>query len=436
MILHVDLDAFFAAVEQRDRPELRGRPVIVGGGGPDDRGVVSTASYEARRYGVRSAMPLRTAGRLCPEAVFLPVDGARYAAESRAVMAILRRFTPAVEPVSIDEAFLDVTGSRAIFGDGREIASRIREAIGGETGLTASVGVAANKLVAKVASDLAKPDGLLVVPEGGEAGFLAPLAIERLWGVGPKTAARLREQGATTIGGIAALPPDVLVREFGRHGLELLDRARGIDASPVEDPSGAKSVGHEHTFDVDTSDRETIERTLLGMADGVAGRLRELGVVAGTVTVKLRDSTFRTITRQRPLAPPTDLADPIWAAALELARPELRGIRVRLVGISVSSLGAPDQLALFEPGDDRRRRAVAAADDLRRRFGERVVTRGRLVGSGLPAPFERDPSTAPERRRGLARHPVEPAGRKIRGNVTGSDTQDVTDVRETPDEGA
>ncbi|MFM2105399.1 MAG: polymerase devoid of proofreading, damage-inducible protein [Chloroflexota bacterium] len=436
VILHVDLDAFFAAVEQRDRPELRGRPVIVGGGGPDDRGVVSTASYEARRYGVRSAMPLRTAGRLCPDAVFLPVDGARYAAESRAVMAILRRFTPAVEPVSIDEAFLDVTGSQAIFGDGAAIATLIREAIRDGTGLTASVGVAANKLVAKVASDLAKPDGLLVVPDGDEAGFLAPLPIERLWGVGPKTAARLREQGATTIGEIAALPPDVLVRELGRHGLELRDRARGIDASPVEDPSGAKSIGHEHTFDVDTSDRETIERTLLGMADGVAGRLRELGVVAGTVTVKLRDSTFRTMTRQRPLVPPTDLADPIFSAALELARPELRGIRVRLVGISVSGLGAPEQLALFEPGDDRRRRAVAAADDLRRRFGERVVTRARLVGSGLPAPFERDPSSAPERRHGLARPADDGTGRRGPTIVTRSDTQDVTDEREIPDEGA
>ena len=427
VILHVDLDAFFAAVEQRDRPELRGRPVVVGGGGPNDRGVVSTASYEARRFGVRSAMPLRTAAALCPDAVFLPVDGAKYQAVSREVLAILRRFTPLVEPVSIDEAFLDVTASRALFGDGEAIARRIKATVAGETGLTVSVGVAATKLVAKVASDLRKPDGLVVVPPGEEASFLAPLAISRLWGVGPRTAAVLREQGVTTIGELAALPVDVLVRTLGRHGGTLHERALGIDPDPVGGGDPAKSIGHEHTFDVDTSDREILERTLLAMAEGVAGRLRAGGLRAATVTVKIRDSSFRTITRQRTLPAPTDLPDPIWHAALELARPELRGIRVRLIGVTASGLHEPEQMGLFEEGDDRHRRAVEAADRIRRRFGERAVTRGRLVGTNLPGPFEHDPLTAPERR-GV--HGAGPA--EVPEQASDRDTRADTDELDSP----
>jgi DNA polymerase-4 len=398
-ILHVDLDAFFAAVEQRDRPELRGRPVVVGGaGGEDARGVVSAASYEARRFGIHSAMSLREAYRRCPDAVFLPVDGRRYQAASRDVMAILRRYTPLVEPISIDEAFLDVTGSAALFGDGPTIARRIKDETRAEVGLTASVGVATTKLVAKIASDLQKPDGLVVVPAGSEALFLAPLPIARLWGVGEKTATALAEYGVKTIGDLAALPPDLVVRRFGKHGGSLVERARGMDGDPVHDGDPAKSVSHEHTFDVDTSDPEVIERTLLGMADGVSGRLRSAGVKAGTIAVKIRDSGFHTITRQRTLAEPTDLTDPIYATALDLARPELRGMKVRLLGVQASNLGEREQLALFDTTDPRRRRAVEAADALRRRYGERAVTRGRLVGTGLPAPFERDPRNPLDRR--------------------------------------
>ena len=403
-ILHVDLDAFFAAVEQRDRPELRGKPVIVGGGGPTDRGVVSAASYEARAFGVHSAMPLRTAAALCPGGIFVPVDGAKYQAVSRQVMAILRRFTPLVEPVSIDEAFLDVTGSQALFGDGESIGRQIRAAILDEVRLTASVGVATTKLVAKVASDLRKPDALVVVQPGQEADFLAPLSITRLWGVGARTAEALREFGVTTIGDLAGLDRGVLERRFGKHGGALTLRARGVDPDPVSDRAPAKSIGHEHTFDVDTSDRDVIERTLLAMAEGVAGRLRASGVKAATVTVKIRDSTFRTITRQRTLAEPTDLTEPIWRAALELARPEVRAIRVRLLGVTASNLGERVQLQLFSgegeaAGDAARgRRVVEAEDAIRRRFGERAVTRARLLGTGLPAPFEHDPMTAPEHR--------------------------------------
>src|SRR6478752_7616389 len=347
-ILHVDLDAFFAAVEQRDRPELRGLPVVVGGaGGEDSRGVVSAASYEARRFGIHSAMSLREAYRRCPDAVFLPVDGRRYQAASRAVMAILRRYTPAVEPISIDEAFLDVTGSAALFGVGEAIARRIKDDVRAEVGLTASVGVATTKLVAKIASDLRKPDGLVVVAPGDEAAFLAPLPIGRLWGVGEKTAVALHEYSVRTIGDLAALPPDLLVRRFGKVGESLVDRARGMDADPVHEGDPAKSVGHEHTFDVDTSDPEVIERTLLAMAEGVSGRLRSAGVRAGTVAVKIRDSSFRTITRQRTLPEPTDLTGPIYRTALELARSEVRGIRVRLLGVTASHLGEREQLSMF-----------------------------------------------------------------------------------------
>jgi DNA polymerase-4 len=430
-ILHVDLDAFFAAVEQRDRPELRGKPVIVGGGSPGDRGVVSAASYEARRHGVHSAMPLRTAGRLCPDGIFLPVDGRKYQAVSREVMAILRRFTPLVEPISIDEAFLDVTGSRALFGDGESIARQIKLAIHDEAGLTASVGVAVTKLVAKVASDLRKPDGLVVVPPGEEAAFLAPLPITRLWGVGAPTAAALRDYGVTTIGDLAALPPEVLERRFGKFGAALVDRARGRDHDSVHDPADAKSIGHEHTFDVDTSDREIIERTLLAMAEGVSSRLRASGMKASTIAVKIRDSSFRTITRQRTLPEATDLTEPIWKTAVELARPEVRGLRIRLVGVTASNLGSPDQLSLFERADGRRRRVVEAVDEVRRRFGERAVTRGRLIRAGLPAPFERDPGTAAERR---GRHAADatPTGRKRPPVDEGRDIQADTDIDEIP----
>ncbi len=397
-ILHVDLDAFFASVEQRDHPELRGKPVAVGLGGSNDRGVVSAASYEARKFGVHSAMPIRTARRLCPDCIFVPVDGAKYQRVSREVMAILRRFTPLVEPVSIDEAFLDVTGSRALFGDGETIARLIKAAVRDELDLTISVGVAATKLVAKIGSDLRKPDGLVVVEPGTEAGFLAPLPISRLWGVGPATAAALRDFKVATIGDLAALDPSALVRRFGKHGASLVDRARGVDADPVDDPDGAKSVGHEHTFDEDTSDPEVLERTLLAMAEGVSGRLRHAGLKARTVTVKVRDTAFNTITRQRGLAEPSDMTEPIWRAALELARPEMKGKKIRLLGVTASGFGEREQLGLFEAGDDRQRRVVRAADEVRERFGTRAITRARLLRTGIPAPFERDLGTAVERR--------------------------------------
>jgi len=401
-ILHVDLDAFFASVEQRDHPEWRGKPLAVGMGGTNDRGVVSAASYEARKFGVHSAMPIRTAKRLCPDCIFVPVRGEAYQAASRKVMAILRRFTPLVQPISIDEAFLDVTASRALFGEGAEIARRIKAAIRSEEDLTASVGVASTKLVAKIASDLRKPDGLVVVEPGSEVEFLKPLPISRLWGVGASTAAALRDFSVTTIGDLQVVDRSALVRRFGKHGASLVDRAHGLDPDPVDDPDSAKSVSHEMTFDQDTSDPEVLERTLLAMSEGVSGRLRHAGIKAGTVTVKIRDSGFNTITRQRGLAEPTDMTEPIWRLALELARPEMRGKRIRLLGVAASGFGAREQLGLFEAEDVRRRRVVEAADEIRERFGMRAITRARILRSGVSAPFERDFGSSVEHRGDLA----------------------------------
>ena len=400
-IIHVDLDAFFAAVEQRDHPELRGKPVIVGGD-PRSRGVVSTCSYEARKFGVHSAMPLRTALKLCPQGIFVPVDGAKYQCVSREVMAVLRRSTPAVEQVSIDEAFLDVAGSEALFGPAPEIAGRIKREVVDATGLTVSVGVATNKLIAKVGSDLRKPDGLVIVEPGQEAAFLAPLEIRRLWGIGPKTAERLHGLGVGTIGELAALPVSTLARALGDHGATLHDRAMGVDFDPVVGGGeAAKSVSHETTFAVDVTDPAEIERTLLALTEGVSARLRAGGIRAGTVAVKIRDAQFRTITRQRTLPEPSDLTDTIWRAAVELARPEVRGKKIRLLGVSATQLGAPEQISMFEVVDAKQRRVVDATDAVRRRFGDRAVTRASLLHRGLPAPFERDPASAVEGRVGV-----------------------------------
>jgi DNA polymerase-4 len=294
--------------------------------------------------------------------------------------------------------------------------------------------VATTKLVAKIASDLRKPDGLVVVEPGDEAAFLAPLPISRLWGVGEKTAVALEDYGVRTIGDLASIAPDVLIRRFGKHGGALASRARGMDDDPVHQGDPAKSVGHEHTFDVDTSDREIIERTLLAMSDGVAGRLRSAGVRASTIAVKIRDSSFRTITRQRTLPEPTDMTDPIFRAAVDLARPEVRGIRVRLLGVSAHNLGDREQLGLFPTDDPRRRAAIEATDRIRRRYGSRAVTRGRLVDAELPAPFERDPRNPLDRRaRGVASDadPVS-ADSAAADRLKGRDRLGGTDVDDIP----
>jgi len=377
-ILHADLDAFYASVEVLDEPSLRGKPVIVGGR-PGERGVVSAASYEARRFGVHSVMPLRTAGRRCPHGVFLPGRPDRYRELSQQVMAIFASYTPLLEPISLDEAFLDVTGSASAFGDGVTIARRIKERVLDEIGLVVSVGVATNKLCAKVASDLRKPDALVIVPPGEEAAFLAPLPIRRLWGVGPQAQQALGEYGVTTIGQLAALETATLQRRFGRHGIDLAARARGVDPSPVETLHAPKSVGHEHTFSVDTPEVARLEATLLDLAESVASRLRRHDLAAGAVQLKLRYEGFETLTRQAPLPYQTRETDPLYATAMALLRRTLvEGRGVRLIGLTAISLSDAQQLTLFG-GPERDARIARSIDAVRARFGDGAITRARLL---------------------------------------------------------
>ncbi len=385
-ILHVDMDAFYAAVEVRDRPELRGRPVIVGADPRQGRGrgVVAAASYEARARGVRSAMPISRAWRLCPHGVYLRPRFARYEEVSRQVFELLGRYTDRVEPISIDEAFLDLTGCERLVGAGSEAARRIKGKIRRELGLVASVGVALNKFLAKVASALEKPDGLTVVPPGAEAQFLAPLPVSRIWGVGPKTAAALRSRGVRTIGDLQRLRPGDLEAWFGEAGRQLWRLARGIDERPVEPPAEPKSLGAEVTFAEDVSDWETVRLTLLDLCDRVAARLRRHGALARGVTLKFRDGQFRTSTRSAALEPPTDLAEDLFAAVELLLRrvPWPREGRVRLVGVQAARLvptGAGWQPGLFDADPDRRRRAARAQDEVRRRFGRQGIVRAALL---------------------------------------------------------
>ena len=377
-IIHADLDAFYASVEVLDDSSLRGKPVIVGGR-PGERGVVSAASYEARRFGVHSAMPLRTAARRCPQGVFLPGRPERYRELSEQVMAIFATYTPLVEPISLDEAFLDVSGSAAAFGGGETIARLIKQRVLDEIGLVVSVGVATNKLCAKVASDLRKPDALVVVPPGEEAAFLAPLPIRRLWGVGPQAQAALAEYGVATIGQLAALAPGTLHRRFGRHGDDLAARARGIDRAQVQPFHAPKSVGHEHTFSVDTTDRGRLEATLLDLAESVASRLRRHDLVAGAVQLKLRYEGFETLTRQAPLPSQTHESDVLYHATVSLLRRTLvDGRAVRLIGLTAITLADVQQLTLFD-APARRDRLTRSIDAVRERFGDRAITRARLL---------------------------------------------------------
>jgi DNA polymerase-4 len=377
-ILHGDLDAFYASVEVLDDPSLRGRPVIVGGR-PGERGVVSAASYEARAFGVHSAMPLRTAARRCPDGVFLPGRPSRYRDLSEQVMRIFADYTPLVEPISLDEAFLDVSGSVAAFGDGATIGRTIKDRVLDEVGLVVSVGVATNKLCAKVASDLRKPDAFVVVPPAEEAGFLAPLPIRRLWGVGPQLQAALADYGVATIGQLAAMPEATLHRRFGRHGDDLAARARGIDPSSVHTSHQPKSIGHEHTFETDTVDLKRLEATLLDVAESVASRLRRHHLAAGSVQLKLRYEGFETLTRQAPLPRQSREAQPIYDAGLALLRRTLvAGRGVRLVGLTAINLSDAQQLTLFD-APDRTDRLARSIDAVRERFGDTAITRARLL---------------------------------------------------------
>jgi DNA polymerase-4 len=381
-ILHVDMDAFFASVEVRHRPELRGRAVVVGGVGP--RGVVSSASYEARRYGVRSAMPTARARALCPHAVYLPPDFARYSAASRAVMQIFRDVTPLVEPLSLDEAFLDVAGARRLFGSPAAIARRIRERVAAEQGLTCSVGVAPSKFVAKLGSTRAKPDGLLVVPATQVLDFLHPLPVSALWGVGERSTETLRRLGLATIGDLAEAPVGMLRKALGEaSATHLHELAWGRDPRRVSPEHVEKSIGAEVTFDADVADPLEIRRALLALSDKVGVRLRRAGQVGRTVSLKVRLADFRTVNRSRTSGVPTDVAREIFHTVWALYTALDPGERIRLVGVRVEGLAAaqetPRQLALGAP-ERGWREAEAAADAAAARFGRSVIGPASLLG--------------------------------------------------------
>jgi len=353
-IVHLDLDAFFAAVEVLENPDLAGVPLLIGGR-PQDRGVVATASYEARAFGARSAMPMARALALCPEAVVLPARHGLYAEYSRRVMALVGGTYPLMEQVSIDEAYLDLTDQVTAWDDAVDMARGLQRRIQEEVGLSASLGVAANKLVAKVASDRDKPGGLTVVRPGEEAAFLAPLPVRVLWGVGPVTAEKLAEMGVTSVGDLVRLPEDLLRDRFGRNGAAIARMARGIDERPVMTEYEVKSVSQETTFSRDLTDPEALRRQLWQLSQGVGRHLKRKGLAAETVAVKLRYSDFTTLTRQMRLSVPTDDEKDIYRAALMLlGRAWQRGRPVRLLGVAGRGLTPPaGQLPLRLNGDTR-----------------------------------------------------------------------------------
>jgi DNA polymerase-4 len=402
-VLHADLDAFYASVEVLKNPALQGRPLLVGGTGA--RGVVSSASYEARAFGCRSAMPMGQARRLCPEAVAIPPDFASYRTYSKRVMALFQGVTPLVEPLALDEAFLDVRGARRLFGGALEIARLLRARVLEQTGLRLTIGVAGNKYLAKLASTRGKPDGLFVVPPSRALEFLHPLPAEALWGVGPATIATLDRYGLRTVGDVARTPREVLERVLGPAvGAQLAELAWGRDDRSVVPFEAAKSVGSEETFANDVDDPAQIAREVLRCAVRVGQRLREAGLSGRTVTLKLRFADFRTITRSRTLPAPSDNDNQLYAVARELLeRQRLGRVPIRLVGVSVSNLageGAPVQLRLRDDGAAWAA-AARAADAVRARFGDRAVDRASLAAERPDEAYEEAREAAPARRERL-----------------------------------
>ncbi|MCC5867497.1 MAG: DNA polymerase IV [Gammaproteobacteria bacterium] len=380
-ILHVDMDAFYAAVEQRDDPALRGQPLAVGGTGT--RGVVAAASYEARRFGVRSAMPLREALRRCPQLLRVKPRMEVYRRESGRIFEIFQRYTPQVEGLSLDEAFLDVTASLSIFGSAHAVAVSIKRQIHDELGLTASVGIAPNKLVAKIASDLDKPDGLVEVTAESLHSVLDPLPVRVLPGLGPRTLPGLARLGVRTLGELRTMPATRLRAALGRDTEHMQRRAAGQDDRPVTPERAEKSISAEETFDIDLVAPADLQRALSQLSERTAARLRAKGLLAGTVTVKIREHDFTTVTRQQGLAEQTCQTRTIMDTARRLlvtwhkTRP---GARVRLLGVGVSALSHSRQPGLFDvPGDSQGERLDAAADRIRARFGSTALSRARSL---------------------------------------------------------
>jgi DNA polymerase-4 len=382
MIIHVDMDAFYASVEEHDNPELAGKPVIVGGH-PQRRGVVSAANYLARRYGVHSAMPTQTAYKRCPEAVFLPVRMERYSEVSQQIHAIFQRYTPVIEPLSLDEAFLDVRGSEGLFGPPVAIARRIQREIAEELGLAASVGVAPNKFLAKIASDIDKPRGFVVIEAEAVQAFLDPLPITRLWGVGKAAAQRLQSLGLYTVQDIRETPLDNLVQTLGSHGEHLWELAHGRDERPVVSDREAKSISHETTFAEDVLDSDALLAQLLHLTEQVAWRLRRQGLSGRTVQLKLRYSDFTSLTRSLSLPRPSDRTDTLWRAVEELFLERVNHPLppVRLIGMGVSGFNTeqPQQEDLFAAPEEAASRLDALSDAIRERFGKGILQRARGI---------------------------------------------------------
>lgn len=397
-ILHVDMDAFYASIESRDDPSLAGIPLAVGGAGP--RGVVMSASYEARAYGVRSAMPSVRGRRLCPELVFVPPDFVRYRAESELVMEILFSVTPLAEPISLDEAFLDVSGAGRLFGSPEEIAHRIRARVRDERSLACSVGVAPNKFLAKLASAKAKPDGVVLVRAAAAQAFLDPLPVEDLWGVGERTAQALRRLGARTVAELAGLPRPALVKALGpRAAAHLSELARGIDTRPVVPGEQPKQVSAEETYERDLDDTGEIHRELLRLSERVGTRLRADRIAARTIAVKVRLAGFKTLTRAHTLAEATGVSERIWHVARDLYDGiPLERPRIRLLGVAASGLvgGEGAEQMRLDARPDPWRAAEGAIDRLRRRFGRGAVDRAALADR---TPVRKGPRGEPRRKR-------------------------------------
>lgn len=378
-IIHADMDEFFAAVEKLDNPALRGKPLLVGGD-PSGRGVVSTASYEARKFGCHSAMPMARAVRLCPDAIVLPVRGGRYHHVSEEIFEIMGEFTPLIERLSIDEAFLDITGCERLLGPPEQVAADLKDAIRTRTGLVVSVGLAPNKFLAKLASDLDKPDGLTIIEPGRIHETLDPLGIRKLWGVGPAAAKRLEKLNIRTIGQLRKASPEMICAQLGQSGEHLQRLAQGLDDRPVTPDSQAKSIGQERTFRVDIDNLDELTRILLDQTQQVARRLRRSRLKAGTVTLKIRYADFTTLTRSTTLDAPTDVTELLWRAARGLldnwARAALRPLR--LLGVTASGLrGAGIQGSLFQdPAQDKQHRIDRALDEIADRFGDGAINRG------------------------------------------------------------
>lgn len=394
MILHVDMDAFYASVEERERPELRGKPVIVGGS-PDGRGVVAAANYVVRKFGVHSAMPAATAMRLCPQAIVIRPRMELYATVSRQIREIFNRYSPTVEPLAFDEAFLDVDGCEALFGSPQEIGRKIKDDIQHELRLTASVGVAPNKFLAKLASDLEKPDGFVVVDPDHVQVFLDPLPISRLWGVGKAAQRRFERLGIQTVGRLRQVPVELLTQQFGRIGEHVWRLSHGIDERKVVPDREAKSISHETTFGTDITDMDVLKSCLMSLTEQVARRLRRHELRGRTVQIKVRYDNFDTFTRSRSLTEPTSTTNEIWAAASEMLQSKLpaRQLRVRLIGVGVSNIDRVGlvQASLFAEEHEHDRAIDRVSDEIKDRFGTAAIRRGAGMG--------RDDSNQDDRRR-------------------------------------